>query len=145
MASHWGTLANLGTHFGHLRLHWGVLELPWGCFGDDFGLFWASSEKKLSVGTPPQADGSQVPRLRTKIDSLELADRSRRSRRSRRNGPRTTVQTLRSTRAGGQDDVSFTNSLKLIISLQHTESQQKKSALVLVGDPAHKHVPGSPR
>ena len=39
-------MANLGTHFGHLRLHWGVLELPWGCFGDDFGLFWASSEKK---------------------------------------------------------------------------------------------------
>ena len=113
LASHWGTLANLGTHFGHLRLHWGVLQLPWGCFGDDFGLFWASSEKELSVGTPPQADGSQVPRLRTKIDSLELADGSRRSRRSRRNGPRTTVQTLRSTRAGGQDDVSFTNSLKL--------------------------------
>ena len=110
MASHWGTLANLGTHFGHLRLHWGVLELPWGCFGDDFGLFWASSEKKLSVGTPPQADGSQVPRLRTKTDPLEFACRSRGSR---GNGPRTTVQDLPSTRAGDQDDVSFTNSLKL--------------------------------
>ena len=110
MASHWGTLANLGTHFGHLRLHWGVLELPWRCFGDDFGLFWTSSEKKLSVGTPPQADGSEVPRLRTKFDLLELACGSRRSR---RNGPPTTVQTLRSTRAGSPDDVSFTNSLKI--------------------------------
>ena len=29
------------------------------------------------------------------------------------NGPRTTVQDLPSTRAGGQDEVSFTNSLKL--------------------------------
>ena len=106
MASHGGTLANLGTHFGHLRLHLGVLEKPWGCFGDDFGLFWASSEKKRPWEPPPQADGSQVPRLGTKTSLLEF------DRGSRRNGPRTTVQDLPSARARDQDDVSFTNSLK---------------------------------
>ena len=36
---------------GHLGLHWGVLELPWDCFGDDFGLFWASSEKNVRRDT----------------------------------------------------------------------------------------------
>ena len=105
--------AILGRTLGHLGLHWGVLELPWDCVGDDFGLIWASSEKKCPPGHPSQADGSQVPRLRTKIDPLEFARRFRRSRRSRRNGPRSTVQDLPSTRAGDQDDVSFTNSLKL--------------------------------
>ena len=105
--------AVLGRTLGHLGLHWGVLGVPWNCFGDALGLFWASLKKKRPPGHPSQADGSQVPRLRTKTDPLEFACRSRRSRRSRRNGPRTRVQDLPSTRAGDQDDVSFTNSLKL--------------------------------
>ena len=32
-------------------------------------------QKKVPLGTPPHADGSQVPRLRTKIDPLEFAYR----------------------------------------------------------------------
>ena len=79
-------MGSLGAHFGTIRIALEFLRPP---------------------ETPSQADGSQVPRLRTKIDPLAFAYGSR------RNGPRTTVQTLRSTRAGGQDDVSFTNSLKL--------------------------------
>ena len=106
----WGTF---GVSLGHLGLHWGVLGVPWNCFRDALGQFWDSLEKKCPPGHPSQADGSQVPRLRTKTDPLEFACRSRGSRRSRGNGPQTTVQDLPSTRAGDQDDVSFTNSLKI--------------------------------
>ena len=102
--------AALGRTLGPLGLHWGTLRAPWNCFGDALGLFWASLEKKCLPGHPSQADGSQVPRLRTKTDPLEFACWSSRSR---RNGPRTTVQDLPSTHAGDQDDVSFTNTLKL--------------------------------
>ena len=113
----WGTfgvsLGHLGQSWGALWVHWGVLGAPCNCFGDALGLFWASLEKKCPPGHPSQADGFQVPRLRTKTDPLEFA---RRSRRSRRNGPQTTVQDLPSTRAGDQDDVSFTNSLKLFVA-----------------------------
>ena len=109
--------AVLGCTLGHLGLHWGVREAPWNCFGDALGLFCASLRKNCPPGHPSQADGSQVPRLRTKIDQMELARRSCRSRRFRRNGPRTAVQDLPSTRAGDQDDVSFTNSLKLALML----------------------------
>ena len=108
--------AVLGRTLEHLGLHWGTLGAAWNCFGYALGLFWATFEKKCPLGHPSQADGSQVPRLRTKIAPLELARRScrsRRSRRFRRNGPRTPAQDLPSTRAGDQDDVSFTNSLKL--------------------------------
>ena len=114
------SLGHLGQSWrallGHLGLHWGILGAAWNCFGDALGLFWASFEKKCLLGHPSQADGSQVPRLRTKIDPLEFASRSSRSSRSRRNGPRTAVQDLPSTRAGDQDDVSLTNSLKLVFS-----------------------------
>ena len=103
----WCTLGNLGAHVGPPVAALGR-QLLW----DALGLFWASLEKKCPLGHPSQADGSQVPRLRTKTSLLEFA---RRSRRSWRNGPRTTIQDLPSTRAGDQDDVSFTNSLKLYI------------------------------
>ena len=99
----WVSLDALWLRFGRL---WGARGIPWGALGrpwdplGDLGVFGSLWEP------PPQADGSQVPRLRTKTSLLELA------RRSRRNGPRTTVQDLPSTRAGDQDDVSFTNSLK---------------------------------
>ena len=109
----WGTS---GVSLGHLGQSWGALWDIWHCppsswerLGIALGLFWASFEKKCPLGHPSQADGSQVPRLRTKIDPLEFA---RRSRRSRGNGPRTAVQDLPCTRAGDQDDMSFTNSLK---------------------------------
>ena len=117
---------SLGRHWdalGHTGLHWGVLGMPWDHFGTPWarcwhvwGSFWDILELWCPQEPPSQADGSQVPRLRTKTSLLELACRScqsRRSRRSRRNGPRTTVQDLPSTRAGDQDDVSFTTSLKL--------------------------------
>ena len=97
--------AVLGRTLRHLGLPLGVLGVPLNCFGDALGSFCASLRKKCPPGHPSQADGSQVPRLRTKTDLLELA---------RRNGPRTTVQDLPSIRAGDQDDVSFTNSLKLL-------------------------------
>ena len=113
LASHWGTLANLGTHFGHLRLHWGVLELPWGCFGDDFGLFWASSEKNSPWDPHRKPMALKYCACAQKQASWNLPAGPGGPVQIRRNGPQTTVQTLRSTRAGGQDDVSFTNSLKL--------------------------------
>ena len=105
--------AVLGRTLGHLGLHWGILGAAWNCFGGALRLFWASFEKKCPLGHPLQADDSQVPRLRTKIEPLEFARRSSRCR-SRRNGPQTAVQDLPSTRAGDQDDVSFTNSLKTL-------------------------------
>ena len=115
-ASLWGTSGSVEAHFGPPGASLGhpgrALELLWGCLG----IILCLIEKKCPPGHPSQADGSQVPRLRTKIDQLELACRSRRSCRScrfRRNGPRTAVQDLPSTRARDQDDVSFTNSLKL--------------------------------
>ena len=114
--------AILGRTLGHLGLHWGVLGVPWNCFGDALGLFWASLEKKCPRKPPSQADGSQMPRLGTKTDPLEFARRSRGSRRSRGNGPQTTVQDLPSTRAGDQDDVSFTNSLELSLGLIYVKS-----------------------
>ena len=116
LGRHWDAL---GHTLGHLGLHWGVLGMPWDHFGtpwarcwDASGSFWAILDIWCPQEPPPQADGSQVPRLRTKTSLLEFA---RRSYGSRRNGPRTTVQDLPSTRAGDQDDVSFTNSLKLFI------------------------------
>ena len=106
--------AVLGRTLRHLGLPWGVLGVPLNCFGDALGLFCASLRKKCPPGHPSQADGSQVPRLRTKTDPLVHASRFCRFRRSRGNGPRTTVQDLPSTRARDEDDVSFTNSLKLL-------------------------------
>ena len=109
----WVSLDALWLPFGRL---WGARGIPWGALGrpwdplGDLGVFGSLWEP------PPQADGSQVPRLRTKTSLLEFA---RRSRRFRRNGPRTTVQAPRSTRAGDQDDVSFTNSLKIIYPYSH--------------------------
>ena len=113
-------LEHLGLHWDVLRMLWGVFGTrfgtPWaplGGLGDAWGPFWATLEILCPRETPSQADGSQVLRLRTKTDPLGFARRSRRSRRSRGNGPQTTVQDLPSTRAGDQDDVSFTNFLKL--------------------------------
>ena len=90
----------LGHTLGHLGMHWGVLRVQWGPLRAALDI-WCPRE------TPSQAEGSQVPRLRTKTSLLELARWSRRSQRSRQNSPRTTVQDLPSTRAGDQDDVSF--------------------------------------
>ena len=116
LVSLWGTfgvsLGHPGRPLGHLGLHWSLLAAPWNCFGDALGLFCTSLRKKCPPGHPSQADGSQVPRLRTKTDPLVHASRFRRFRRSRGNSPRTGVEDLLSTRAGDQDDVSFTNSFK---------------------------------
>ena len=133
----WGAIGlpggALGHTLGHLGLHWGVLGMPWDHFGTPWarcwhvwGSFWDILELWCPQEPPPQADGSQVPRLRTKTSLLEFArrsNRSRRSRRFRRNGPRTTVQDLPSTRAGDQDDVSFTNSLKLTMHIRERQLQ----------------------
>ena len=102
----WSTLGSLGAHFG-------IPVSPSGRPWDVSGQLWRFCVHR---GPPSQADGSQVPRLRTKIDPPELASGSSRSR---RNGPQTTVQTPRSTRAGDQNDVSFTNSLKLCITMHY--------------------------
>ena len=98
------SLEHLGQSWGTLWDTWVSIETSSGCLG-------TALEILRPPETPSQAEGSQVPRLRTKIDPLELASGLCRSR---RNGPQTTVQTPPSTRAGDQDDVSFTNSLKLI-------------------------------
>ena len=117
------SLGRLGAPLGRLGAHFGAPGTALGCLGDALGplrdtlgstlacqgIILGHFGTLVSAGTPSQADGSQVPRLRTKTSLLEFA---RRSRRSRRTGPQTTVQDLPSTRAGDQDDVSFTNSLK---------------------------------
>ena len=90
----------------HLGQSWGTLWDTWVSIETSSGRLETALEILRPPETPSQAEGSQVPRLRTKIDPLELASGFRRSR---RNGPQTTVQTLRSTRAGDQDDMSFTN------------------------------------
>ena len=112
LGRHWDAL---GHTLGHLGLHWRVLGMPWDRFGTPWarcwhvwGSFWDIFELRCAE-PPSRADGSHVPRLRTKTSLLELA------RRFRGNGLRTTVQAPRSTRAGDQDDVSFTNSLKLYL------------------------------
>ena len=116
LGRHWDALGHTLVHLG---LHWGVLGMPWDHFGTwtrcchVWGSFWDILELWCPQEPPSQTDGSQVPRLRTKTSFLEFARRFRWSSRSWRNGPRTTVQDLPSTRAGDQDDVSFTNSLKL--------------------------------
>ena len=80
----WGTfgisLGHLGQSWGALWAAWGCIGASWGCFGDALGLFWASLEEQCPREHPSQADGSQVPRLRTKTSLLEFARRSRRSR-----------------------------------------------------------------
>ena len=104
----WGALGSLwdalGRHWdafghtlGHLGLHWGVLGMPWDHFGTPWarcwhvwGSFWDILELWCPQEPPSQADGSQVPRLRTKTDPLELASWSSRSL---RNGTRTALRT----------------------------------------------------
>ena len=76
--------------------------MPW----DYSGPHWKKSVRQDTHRKP------MALKYRACADPLEFARRSRRSSRSRRNSPRTTVQDLPSTRAGDQDDVSFTNSLK---------------------------------
>ena len=93
----------------HLGQSWGTLWDTWVSIETSSGRLGTALEILRPPETPSQAEGSQVPRLRTKIDPLELASGSSRSR---GHGSQTTVQTPPSTRAGDQDDVSFTNSLK---------------------------------
>ena len=66
----WATWGCIGASWGRLGI---ALGMPWDCFWDAFGLPWASSEKNVRGNPPLQADGSQVPRLRTKSDLLEHA------------------------------------------------------------------------
>ena len=112
----WGTLGSVaaqvgppGPALGHPR---SGLELLWGCLGIILGRI----REKMSAVTPIASRWLSSTAPAHKIDPLEFARRSRRSRRSRQsrgNGPRTVNQDLPSTRAGDQDDVSLTNSLKL--------------------------------
>ena len=111
----WGTYA---VSLGHLGRSWGYIGVSWECLGTALGMPWDFSGphwKKSVRGNPHRKPMALKYRAcAQKIDPLEFACRSRRSR---RNGPQTTVQDLPSTRAGDQDDVSFTNSLKLLFNL----------------------------
>ena len=101
--------ASLGCPWAHLGCPWAPSECPWlplGCAWASFGRPWVSLE---IPGGPPQKKVAQVPRLRTRSSLREFA---RRSRWSRGNGVMKCCSDPPSTRAGGQDYVSFTNSLK---------------------------------
>ena len=98
-----GPLAALGRHLGPIRVH---LAFPW----PPFGLPGAPWVPGLTLDFILRANVAQVPRLRTKSSLGEFASWSRGSR---LNGVMKCCSDPPSTRAGGQDDVSFTNSLKL--------------------------------
>ena len=119
------SLGRLGAPSGCLGTHngapWGCIGVPWGCLGTTLG------HLELDVGMPGDHFGPYLTfgvrrNPHRKPMALKYRDCAQKQaswnlpggiRRSRRNGPRTTVQDLPSTRAGHQDDVSFTNSLKL--------------------------------
>ena len=109
-------MASLGCPWAHLGCPWAPSEclwLPLGCAWASFGRLWVSLD---IPGGPPQKKVAQVPRLRTRSSLGEFAQRSRgscRSRGSPGNGVMKCCSDPPSTRAGGQDYVSFTNSLKL--------------------------------
>ena len=96
----WGPCGRLGAPVGS---SWGafgclgvLLGTPWG----HFGLKWRFGRLR---GTPPQANGSQVPRLRIESSLPELCAGSGGSA---GNGVRRRCSDPTSTHAGGQDDVS---------------------------------------
>ena len=72
---------------------------------------------ELSGADPGRVKCSQVRCLRTKTSRLEHSHRSRGFRRSHGNGGKKCGSEPQSTRAGGQDDGSYTNSLKLKVLL----------------------------
>ena len=120
----WASSGCLGTHFGAPGAALGCLALGplWDtrvrCW-DALGSFWIILDVWCLREPPSQGDGSQVLRLRSCAEQEQASWNSHTdawlSRRSRGNGPQTTVQVPRSTRAGDQDDVSFTIALQLRI------------------------------
>ena len=74
----------LGTFVASLEhpgQSWGTLWDTWVFIGTSQGCLGTALEILRPLETPSQAEGSQVPRLRTKIDPLGFAYGSRRSRR----------------------------------------------------------------
>ena len=66
----------LGTSvgsMGHLGQSWGTLWVTWVFIGTSQGRLGTALEILRPPETSSQAEGSQVPRLRTKIDPLEFA------------------------------------------------------------------------
>ena len=106
LASHWGTLGNLGAHFGPPGAALGrlgsALKLLWGCLG----IILALIGKKASAGTTIASQwlSSTAPAHKNKPAGICMP--VPRVPGVRGNGPRTTVQDLPSTRAGCQDGVS---------------------------------------
>ena len=71
----------LGTFMASLEHHgqsWGTLWDTWVSIRTSWGRLGTALEILRPLETPSQAEGSQVPRLRTKIDPLEFASRFRR-------------------------------------------------------------------
>ena len=99
---------------GHLGLHWDVL----GASRDSIGDFASTGDSFASRG-PSSTIFSTAPAHKTKPDGICIQmcpDEPM----WQRNGPRTANQDLPSTRAGDQDDMSFTSSLKLSLLRVHT-------------------------
>ena len=112
--------ATLGSPWAPLGRPWAPFGYPWaplGCPWAPLGCLWASSGRpwvSLGIpGGPPQKNVAQVPRLRTRSSLGEFAPLVRLVRLVRRSGVMKCCSDPPSTRAGGQDYVSFTNSLKL--------------------------------
>ena len=108
--------AVLGHTLGHLGLHWDVL----GASRDSIGDFASTGDPFASRGLSSTAPAHKnrpagicirIPEVPEVPEVLEVNQCDVHS------GPRTAVQDLPSTRAGDQDDVSFTNSLKLIYTM----------------------------
>jgi hypothetical protein len=110
----WGALGllwdPLGPPWDALGILWGTLGslgMALGSLGVPLGVFWATLGDLGVPGAPPQKNEARAPRLRTRSNLGEFA---RRSRRSGRNGVIKCCWDPPSTRAGGQDYTSFTNS-----------------------------------
>ncbi len=104
-----GHQLQLGTSLPHLAVIW----VPLGPFGLPWGLFGLLGCSGLNLGSIFRGNVAQVPRLRTKSSRPLFARFARVARFIRGNGVWNCCSDPTFTRAGGQDDVSYTNSLKL--------------------------------
>ena len=105
---------SVGRHIktGNFRVDIGYIYI-YGIYRIYRGVFWIL----LKIGVTFRVKGSQVPRLRTRSRLPELICQIYRILSDLADPPEmgggTARRTLPSTRAGGQDDGSYTNSLKL--------------------------------